>query len=778
MKQDHYDSLIEIMGHISEAYVADALPRSFREPQLSDGFTEDGEKQQPVKRGISHYIAGGFAAAAAIAVLFGGILMLRRLNRKPLDPDDSGISTVTDVTETTDETDTTTTDETFTVGDLEYKISPSGRSAYVTGYIGDARNASVTIPAEVKGLPVTDISQNAFSSYSGLRSITIPETVTFIGNSAFAGCTGLTGIRLPDGLKRISDHVFQKCEALTGITIPDGMTEIGISAFEGCRNLTEIKIPNSVRIIWGAAFDNCTGLTDITIPNSVTNISEYMFSGCTGLKSITIPDSVTHIGDNAFSGCSGLENITIPDGVTEIGSSAFESCSGLTEISIPDSVTLIGSYAFRNCSRLTSIRLPDNFTNVGRDILADTPLSAKAGPLLIVDHILLRAHPETEKFVIPDGVTAIADYAFADNTVLKDITVPESMEAIGYDAFAGCGQLTVHAYSWSGIGYGSEDNRVEFDIEYPLRYHFDSSGKPVPDNSDDLISDGTYYYYAKGFSVYRADDQRLIMTIKNPYQYLRESDRNGSCEVVLWGVTAVGTDWLFIEAEIDIVDNDEPEYGATVYFWVNKETGVCEEAKLGSELSWRELQPAPDGKSFIAIDLYETHIIQVPVPGSGKIRKYDLKLNSDLEDYYRNKVQSIAVLDNGKILFGAYPDCDAPQPNEYTDEMGLYELNPADGSVRILQKRMCLRLFRAGGKIYCRIDASRLAEYLPESNSFRDIADLSKWEWNGVASWGVCVSDCTADAVILTTWWDSDGLDKPDLLVSLKDGSIRELPRK
>ena len=64
------------------------------------------------------------------------------------------------------------------------------------------------------------------------------------------------------------------------ITIGDSVTSIGNSAFRGCISLTSVTIPNSVTTIGNSAFSGCSSLTSVTIPNSVTTIGEYTFRIC------------------------------------------------------------------------------------------------------------------------------------------------------------------------------------------------------------------------------------------------------------------------------------------------------------------------------------------------------------------------------------------------------------------------------------------------------------------------------------------------------------------
>ena len=209
------------------------------------------------------------------------------------------------------------------------------------------------------------IGNYAFYDYTGLTSVTIPDSVTSIGDCAFRGCTDLTNITIGNSVTSIGTSAFYGCTGLTSITIPDSVTSIGDYAFYGCTGLTSITIPDSVTSIGEKVFYYCTGLTSVTIGNGVTSIGSSAFYDCTGLTSVTIPDSVTSIGTSAFSGCTDLTNITIGNSVTSIGNSAFYGCTGLTSITIPDSVTSIGEKVFYYCKGLTSVTIGNGVTSIG-----------------------------------------------------------------------------------------------------------------------------------------------------------------------------------------------------------------------------------------------------------------------------------------------------------------------------------------------------------------------------------------------------------------------------
>ena len=244
--------------------------------------------------------------------------------------------------------------------------------------------ATVVIPAEANGVPVTSIGNWAFGYCEGLTSVTLPASLTAIGEGAFCGCTSLSSLTIPDGVTSIGDAAFEYCKGMTSVTLPASLTSIGDYAFRGS-GLTSVSLPASLTSIGEVAFSYCYSLTDFVvlegnenfvvvdgvlfnagmtallaypagktgdtyaIPEGATSIGDGAFAGCEELSSITLPASLTSIGDYAFYSCYSLPSISIPEGVTSIGDGAFSGCYSLSGITIPEGVTSIGDYAFYSC---------------------------------------------------------------------------------------------------------------------------------------------------------------------------------------------------------------------------------------------------------------------------------------------------------------------------------------------------------------------------------------------------------------------------------------------
>ena len=284
----------------------------------------------------------------------------------------------------------------------------------------DGSVTKASIPAEIDGVAVTSIGEDAFLSCTSLTGVTIPNSVTRIGDRAFRNCTSLASIDIPNSVTDIGNFAFSGCTSLVSINIPNSVTRIGDSAFSGCTSLASIDIPNSVTDIGNFAFSGCTSLASIDIPNSVTSIGFSAFRGCTSLASIDIPNSVTSIGNYAFQGCTSLASIDLPNSVTSIGDGAFYGCTSLASIDLPNSVTIIYDYAFQGCTSLTNV-----------DLKSCSYIREKA----------FQGCTSLKNVTFSANLSSIGDFSFEGCTSLETINV-NKVSSIGNSAFSGCTALT------------------------------------------------------------------------------------------------------------------------------------------------------------------------------------------------------------------------------------------------------------------------------------------------------------------------------------------------
>ena len=234
---------------------------------------------------------------------------------------------------------------------------------------------------------------------------------------------------------------------------------IGESAFQGKTNISSVKIPDSVTQIKKQAFYYCSSATLESLPAQLTEIGQAAFLDCRKITSISIPDTVTIMGQSAFSGCSSLKSIEIGTGLSCLNNYVFSGCSSLEDITIPKNITSINFGVFSNCTNLKFIRIP-NYT---KDQISGAPWEASnasviwKGTLLVPDNnpkYVYEYDKNTKKGVITKyvgtdadvnieqdfkslgkPVTEIGDYAFAKNTTLKKVVVPNTVTKIGNNSF-------------------------------------------------------------------------------------------------------------------------------------------------------------------------------------------------------------------------------------------------------------------------------------------------------------------------------------------------------
>lgn len=201
---------------------------------------------------------------------------------------------------------------------------------------------------------ITNIESDAFSG-SGLRTIEIPETVTFKHNYY-------------NDNQIYSYGVFSSCKNLEYVSLPNTMTVLPLHFFSGCVSLKNIKLPLSIEIIEDFVFAKCTSLEYVDLPASLVSIGSRAFEEC-GIKSLIIPDSVTDCNKLQLSTCKQLESLTLPNNMTEIKNGLlyyddFQRCSNLKSINFPKSLTKIEYEAFYMLSSLGEIIIPENLTSV------------------------------------------------------------------------------------------------------------------------------------------------------------------------------------------------------------------------------------------------------------------------------------------------------------------------------------------------------------------------------------------------------------------------------
>ena len=71
--------------------------------------------------------------------------------------------------------------------------------------------ANIIIPEKIEGHTVTHIAEYAFSGYTNIKTVEIPDSVRAIGDYAFWGCESLVSVSLSNQITKLSENIFLGC---------------------------------------------------------------------------------------------------------------------------------------------------------------------------------------------------------------------------------------------------------------------------------------------------------------------------------------------------------------------------------------------------------------------------------------------------------------------------------------------------------------------------------------------------------------------------------------
>ena len=253
------------------------------------------------------------------------------------------------------------------------------------------------------------------------------------------------------------------------------VTNIDDYVFYDNKYIKYIQLPNCLEEIGARCFKECSSLKEIIIPNTVTNIGDSAFSLCDDLRKVVLPENLKIISNNLFSNCYSLNEIELPNNIEKIGESAL-AYTHIYNLILPETLKYIGESAFQGCGELIEIYNLSNVNLNESDILYDTNVKKIHNSLeeksIIVkdDNGFIFAYFDDNGFLInyigndniltlPNNFTydnkLINDYgiykkAFYNNYSLLSITLPQSVNSIGDDAFLDCFRLR-EIYNLSNI---------------------------------------------------------------------------------------------------------------------------------------------------------------------------------------------------------------------------------------------------------------------------------------------------------------------------------------
>lgn len=316
---------------------------------------------------------------------------------------------------------------------------------------------------------VTEISREAFAN-TLLTDVIVSKNVTEIVYGTFADCLKLESVVLPESVTDIGFGAFTKCKSLTTIELPSTLEYLNMRAF-AYSGIQSITIPSTVEYIGDACFKG-SALEEVVISNGVMAVGPYCFSESL-VKDVTLPDSVVYVGHEGFS-YTPLESIKLSENLEAVNAEVFYDTK-LTSITIPKSVFEIGYYAFGKCTLLKEAVILGNDVFIDEGAFYNCPLTninLNEGIQYIGDFAFYGNNATSLK--LPDSVTHITYYSFANSKNLLDIDVSDNLESLCGYAFEGSKWL----------------NTQENGVVYLENYLYGYKGK-MPKNTEITVKDGT-----------------------------------------------------------------------------------------------------------------------------------------------------------------------------------------------------------------------------------------------------------------------------------------------
>lgn len=322
------------------------------------------------------------------------------------------------------------------------------------------------------------IREYAFYNDKKLKTINLTQTkVEVIGRSAFYNTRSLETIDLSN-VYAMGASAFES----SGIVYANltSLRNAEKSAFKNAKSLKQVTLNKNTKLseemFLGA------GLVNVDIYNTYSFIPAMCFANCEDLLTVNIHGQIERFETGAFQNCVKLLNfnfVTVNGSngsVKAIGNQAFRGDRSLVEFTLPNNEVSIGNYAFSQCTSLTTLKLQaetvltkqefvldkdelssaDNAvaasingyafdkTNLNNFVVdsSNAIYSVSGDSKLLIENgktVVFAAVANTEYDLT--GYEAIGAGAFAGSKIAS-VVIPNSITSIGNYAFANCADLT------------------------------------------------------------------------------------------------------------------------------------------------------------------------------------------------------------------------------------------------------------------------------------------------------------------------------------------------
>lgn len=272
-------------------------------------------------------------------------------------------------------------------------------------------------------------------TYTG--ELALPERIDTICTAAFRG-TGFDTINFDNGLKDIK--------------------EVGPYGMSNLANIDTFTYPGNVDFYSGESPNGnktssvvLTGssIKKLIIQKDVKELPDAFAYQLKALEEVIFEGEIESIGSNAFGGCEKLESVELGK-VKSMGNGVFINCPSLKSLKIEGDENLVLSSNtvaswgtnWPGAAPLETFELGAGTINFNLNGKKDTLKEVKLGDgVKDIPDYFLSGCTKLETLEIGNGITKIGNHAF-EHTNITSITIPDSVTAIGEQAFNGCTSLT------------------------------------------------------------------------------------------------------------------------------------------------------------------------------------------------------------------------------------------------------------------------------------------------------------------------------------------------
>lgn len=369
--------------------------------------------------------------------------------------------------------------------EISYTLNATQDGYLVSGC--DENAVLLVLPAVHNGLPVVGTAENAFANCKYLQEVRVEAESVYLQvcDGILMDATGKTLLLYParragadlvidENVTAIADYAFAYCQHLRSITIGTQVETIGDHAFDAVNDALCLVVQDgSPAQLWASAHGVRYASESTSFSYRLEGDKAYI-TGYTGtLPDVVVPAVIDGYPVYAIENLRSpiLTHVVVSEGIEVIGDSAFKAyfdyekgyIRTLVSVSLPQSLKIISDDGFWGQENLQEITL-GSVVEIGQSAFGSCTM--------------------LKQITLPDTLTTIGWRAF-ESSGLTSLTIPVNVTSLGDSFITDCSALTSLYVAEGNPTYEMEDGLL-YDIPAKtLRY-------ALPDVSGDVvIRDGT-----------------------------------------------------------------------------------------------------------------------------------------------------------------------------------------------------------------------------------------------------------------------------------------------